>query len=141
MADRSDPGEEATAGESPRRPDVIFDVLFEDGLLFLSVANIGDAPALRVSCTFDGELHGLGGTTNVAELPLFRNIEFLAPGREIRTLLDSSAAYFARDEPTKLAVKTAFHDPAGRSYEATIHHDVAIYRELAYVSKEVQRDA
>lgn len=119
----------------------MLDVLFEDGLLFLSVSNIGEVPALRVSCTFGGELRGLGGTRNLAELPLFRNIEFLAPGKEIRTLLDASAAYFARDEPTKLAVKTTYGDDAGRSYETTIHHDLAIYRELAYVPKGVQRDA
>lgn len=127
--------------ETPRRPDVLVDVLFEDGLLFLSVSNIGDAPALNVSCTFGGELRGLGGTKDLAELPLFRNIEFLAPGKEIRTLLDSSAAFFARDEPTKLSVTTAYHDPSGGSYETTIHHDLAIYRELAYVQKGVQFDA
>jgi hypothetical protein len=132
---------EAAAGETPRRPDVLIDVLFEDGLLFLSVSNIGDSPALRVSCTFGRELRGLGGTKNLAELALFRNIEFLAPGKEIRTLLDSSAAYFARDEPAELSVTAAWRDDSGRSYEKTIHHDLAIYRELAYVPKGVQRDA
>jgi hypothetical protein len=141
VAQQTDRGNKAAAGENPRRPDVIVDVLFEDGLLFLSVSNIGDQPALRVACAFDRELRGLGGTTNVAELPLFRNIEFLAPGREIRTLLDSSAAYFARDEPTKLAVEIAYDDPTGESHKTTIHHDLAIYRELAYVPTEVKRDA
>ena len=141
MAKKSDRRWKAGPRETSRRPDVVLDVHFEDGLLFVSVSNIGDEPALQLSCRFDGELRGLGGTTNLAELPLFRNIEFLAAGKEIRTLLDSSSAYFAREESTKLAVTIAYHDAAGRSYETTIHHDLAIYRELAYVPKGVQRDA
>lgn len=123
------------------RPDVVVDVVFEDGLLYIVVSNIGDAPALEVSCAFDRELRGLGGTADLSQLPLFANIEFLAPRKEIRTLLDTSAAYFARGEPTKLSVTTAYRDPSGRSYEATIQHDLAIYRELAYVPRGVQRDA
>jgi len=141
VAKKSDRGREAAAREATRRPDVVVDVHFEDGLLFVSVSNIGDEPALRLSCRFDNELRGLGGTKNLAELPLFRNIEFLAPGKEIRTLLDSSSAFFGRDEPTKLAVTISYHDAAGREHETTIHHDLAIYRELAYVPKGVQRDA
>jgi hypothetical protein len=127
------------AGEP--RPDVILDVVFEEGLLFVAVSNIGEAPALQVSCTFDGELRGLGGTRDLAQLPLFRNVEFLAPGREIRTLLDASSSYFARGDPTKLSVTIAYRDSAGQPYTATITHDLAIYRDLAYVPKEVPRDA
>jgi hypothetical protein len=40
---------------------VIVDVVFEDGLLFLAVQNIGDAPARRVSVRFDRALPGAGG--------------------------------------------------------------------------------
>jgi hypothetical protein len=129
----------AEAGE--RRPEVVLDVLFDDGLLFVAVSNIGDAPALRVSCAFGTEVRGLGGTLDLARLPLFRNIEYLAPGREIRTLLDTSAAYFARGEPTAWSVTITYHDAGGRLHETTIRHDLAIYRELAYVPREEQRDA
>jgi hypothetical protein len=124
-----------------RRPEVVLDVVFEDGLLFLAVSNLGDAPALRVSCRFGGKLRGLGGTKDVSRLALFENIEFLPPGREIRTLLDTTASYFARDEPTRLSVTTAYADAGGRSYETTVDHDLAIYRELAYVPRGVPPDA
>ena len=50
------------------RPEVIVDVVFEDGLFFLSVANIGDRPALDVQTTFNRKLVGLGGTRDVAAL-------------------------------------------------------------------------
>jgi hypothetical protein len=81
------------------RPDVIVDFVFEDGMLFVAVQNIGSQPAQQVHVTFEPPFRGLGGAASVPELPLFRNIEFLAPSRSIRTLLDSSAAYFARQEP------------------------------------------
>lgn len=125
MAER-EPGEES-------RPDVILDVVFADGLLFLSLANLGPRPALRVTCRFERPFHGLGGGTDMSRLRLFRNVEFLAPGREIRTLLDTSAAYFRRREPTKLAAELAWRDEEGRRYARRIAHDLAIYADLAYV--------
>jgi len=35
------------------RPDVIIDFLFEDGMLFVAVQNIGSQPALQVHVAFD----------------------------------------------------------------------------------------
>ena len=116
-----------------REFDVSVDFVFEDGLLYVLVANIGERPALKVSCRFEPAFHGLGGSVEVSRLPLFRNIEYLAPGREIRTLVDSSAAYFARREPTKLEIAVTYRDEDGARRQATIAHDLGIYRDLAYV--------
>jgi len=133
------PDDAIEAGD--RRPEAVLDVVFEDGLLFLALSNIGAAPALRVSCTFRRPLLGLGGTRDLAKLPLFENVGFLAPGREIRTLLDSGASFFARDEPTTLSVTVTYSDAAGSAYETTIDHDLAIYRDLAYLPRGVPPDA
>ena len=116
-----------------REFDVVVDFVFEDGLLYAVVANIGERPALKVSCRFEPGFRGLGGSVEVSRLPLFRNIEYLAPGREIRTLVDSSAAYFARKEPTKLEIAVTYRDEDGARRQATIAHDLGIYRDLAYV--------
>jgi len=116
-----------------REFDVSVDFVFDDGLLYVLVANIGERPALKVSCRFEPAFHGLGGSVEVSRLPLFRNIEYLAPGREIRTLVDSSAAYFARREPTKLEIAVTYRDEDGARRQATIAHDLGIYRDLAYV--------
>lgn len=114
------------------RPDVILDVVFEDGLLFLVLSNIGVQPAFRVETRFRRPLLGLGGTKEVSAIPLFRRVDFLAPGREIRTLLDSSASWFGRRQPTKLAAKISYVDADGERYETAIQHDLAVYREVAY---------
>jgi hypothetical protein len=114
-------------------PDVLLDIEFADGLLFLVVANRGERAAAAVSFRFSDPFKGLGGSQEMTRLPLLRKIEFLAPGREIRTLLDSSAAYFARREPTKIAVEIRWRDEDGARYERRIVHDLRIYRGVAYV--------
>jgi hypothetical protein len=115
------------------RPDVIVDFLFEDGMFFIAVQNIGLHPAQRVHVAFDPPFKGLGGTASVSELPLFRNIEFLAPSRAIRTFLDSSAAYFARREPEQVSATVSYSDRSGHKFSCTIIHDLAIYRDIAFV--------
>jgi hypothetical protein len=122
---------EGTAG-----PEVIVDVEFDRGLLFLVVRNIGDRPALDVRTTFDRKLLGLGGTKDVSALPLFRNIPFLAPGKEIQTLLDSAGSWFARRRATKITARVTYRDTDGEEHRGTMRHDLEIYRELAYVRGE-----
>ena len=46
--------------------DVILDVEFDSGVLFLVVRNIGDAPATTVQCKFEQRFFGLGGTTDMS---------------------------------------------------------------------------
>jgi hypothetical protein len=117
------------------RPDVIVDFLFEDGMLFVAVQNIGSQPALRVHVAFDPLFKGLGGTASIPELPLFHNIEFLAPSRSISTLLDSSAAYFARQEPEQITATASYSDRSGQKFSSTMRHDLAIYRDIAFMPK------
>jgi hypothetical protein len=117
------------AGEAP---EVTVDFAFDDGLLSVVVANTSSRAALAVRVAFDPPFRGLGGSRAMNRLTLFRKLEFLAPGREIRALVDSSAAYFARKEPTRVTAKVTFRDEAGRRYSREIVHDLSIYRDLAY---------
>src|SRR5438309_11913972 len=106
------------------RPDVIVDFPFEDGMLFVVVQNIGSQPALRVQVSFDPPFKGLGGTASIPELPLFRNIEFLAPARSIRTLLDSSAAYSAPHEPEQITATASYSERSGHIFSFTTLHEL-----------------
>lgn len=124
-----------TTGPGRWQGAVIVDVDFEDGLLFLAVQNIGDAPARKVSVRFDRPLHGAGGRIDVATLALFRNIEFLAPRKSIRTFLDSTASWFAREAPARFAARVSYVDASGRRRSATVAHDLEIYRDIGYVRR------
>jgi hypothetical protein len=125
----------------PCDADVILDVVFDRGLLFVVVANIGDRPAHRVRIRFDEPFSGVGGTKRIDRLTLFRKLEFLAPHKSIPVFLDRSAAYFAREEPLQLTAAIAWRTPEGERRSSTIHHDLAIYRDLGFVDREVPHRA
>jgi hypothetical protein len=119
--------------------DVILDVEFEEGLLFLVLENLGDAAAHTVRVRFDGPLTGHGGERRIDRLQLFRRLEFLGPGRQIRVFLDRSALFFAREEPTDLDVRISWRDEEGARRSRTVRHDLAAYRDFPYL--EVPHDA
>lgn len=123
--------------ERLREADVIVDVAFEEGLLFIDVVNLGDLPAHRVRVRFDPPFKGLGGTRKISSLSLFRRLEFLAPGKRIRAFLDRSDAYFARGEPTRIDVAVSWVTDENRRRGRQLRHDLEVYRDLAYVQKEV----
>jgi hypothetical protein len=124
----------AAENENLSRPDVILDFIFDDGLFFISIENIGDRPALKVSTAFDQKIVGLHGSREISALPLFKRIEFLAPHKAIKTFLDSSTAYFSRNEPTRISVNISYLDSNRKQYSTTILHDLEIYKDIAYLS-------
>ncbi len=126
---------QATKDGDERRPEVIVDFVFDDGLLFISVENIGDRPALKVSVQFDQKIMGVEGGQEISALPLFRSIEFLAPHKAIVTFLDTSAAYFRRGEPTRIAATITYQDSNRARYKKTLHHDLGIYKDIGYVRR------
>jgi hypothetical protein len=125
--------------QPPRAADVLVDVDFEDGLLYLVVANIGDLPAHRVRVRIDPPLRGLGGGKRMDRLALFRRLELLAPQKRIRTLLDCAGLLFARDEPLQFSATATWRTDAGGRAERTVRHDLEIYRDLAVLDPEVPR--
>lgn len=114
-------------------PAVIVDVLFEDGLLFLAVRNTSARPAYRVRARFRP---AIGGVRRASRLGLFRRLEFLAPGREIRAFLDTAAAYFASGRPTAFDVTVTYETSDGRRQRHVIPHDLEIYRDLPWIARE-----
>lgn len=122
---------------APRESDVLLDVELVDGLLFLALVNVGELPAHRVRVRFGAPVRGLGGERRVDRLALFRRLEFLGPGRELRTLLDRAALFFARDEPTRLEAVVSWRTDGGEPRTREIRHDLEVFRDLAHVEQEV----
>jgi hypothetical protein len=123
----------------PREADVILDVEFEDGLLFLVLENIGFRPAHSVRVRFGGPLRGLGGQKRIDRLRIFRRLELLPPGRRIRIFLDRSALFFAREEPTEIEARVGWRTDDGSRRSRIVRHDLDAYRDFPYL--EVPRDA
>lgn len=112
---------------------VVVDVVFEDGLLYLELANLAERPALNVTCSFDPPLVDLQGR-DVSKLALFRRLEFLGPGRRIRTLLDSTAGYFARKSASQVTVVVGYERPDGERRKTRLTHDLDVFRELVFLA-------
>ncbi len=123
--------------EDPGDADVILDVVFDRGLLFLVLENLGARPALGVRVRFAERFSGVGGAKRIDRLSLFRKLEFLAPLKSIEVFLDRSADYFARGEPTQLTAAIGWRTSAGERRRTTIVHDLEIYRDLGYIEREV----
>src|SRR5574341_1620759 len=99
---------------APRHgPDVIVDFVFDRGLLFISIKNIGDQPAFAVRVQFSSRLMGIGGTKEVSALPLFHKLEFLPPQKEIVTFFDTSASYFGSGQATDISARISAEDSNG----------------------------
>jgi len=120
------------------RSNVILDFVFDEGLLFVSLANIGDTPATDVVVELDQCIRTAEGG-ELGAMELFRQLRFLAPHKEIVAFVDSSAAYFERKEPAKVTALIRWKDQDGESRSATIHHDLSVYRELPFVPGRPQR--
>ena len=110
---------------------VVVDVVFEDGVFYLELANLADRPALNVACSFDPSLVDVQGR-DVSELRLFRHVAFLGPRRRVRTLLDSLSGYFGSERTTSVAVTVEYERPGELRRATKLTHDLEIYRELAY---------
>jgi hypothetical protein len=115
---------------------VIFEVLFDRGMLNFALRNVGDRPAIGTSVKFDRKILGLGGRKDISALPVFRRLEFLGPGREILVFVDQSHSYFARKQPSRISARISYSDLDKQKYEVTINHDLEIYRELPYLVRD-----
>jgi hypothetical protein len=115
-------------------PYVIVDFAFDRGVLFIAIENIGTRPAFGVRVDFSHKLMGMGGTTEVSDLPLFRSLEFLPGGKKITTLLDSSESYFCSKQPTQITTRISYKDANETNLTQTIRHNLEIYRDLGYTT-------
>lgn len=117
------------------RPEVIVDFEFRYGLLFVSIRNAGTKPAINVQVDFAPSFTGCAGEKAVSELPLFKDLTYLAPDRYIETFVDTSASYFQRKQPTRIKVSVDYRDPRGRRFADRFEHNLEIYREIGYIER------
>jgi hypothetical protein len=88
-----------------------FDIPAESKLIYFVVKNIGRTVAKQVMLTFTPELISSNNNRKFKDIGFIKNgIESMPPNYEIRTLLDTSPAYFSNKElPLKYAVDITYH--------------------------------
>lgn len=117
------------------RPEVIVDFDCDEGLLTVALKNIGQGSAYRVRTQFDKPFYGLQGDKCISAMRVFRNVEFMAPGKEFRQFIDRLDRYAKRKEPMRLLATITYRDRDGRRYEDKIAHDLRVYLDLGQVRK------
>jgi hypothetical protein len=128
MPKRSAPS--ATMGP---RPDVIVDFHCSQGMLFISLKNIGQCSAYSVCTVFDKPLVGLGGKKRISELQLFRRVEFVPPGKEFSQLVDPVLAWFKQEHPLQYSISINYDDRDGHHFQERIIHNLEIYKDLGNI--------
>ena len=123
-----------------RRPEVIVDFAVENGLLNIYLKNIGDGSAYRVRTVFDKHFYGLDGGKCISRMRLFREVPFMAPGKEFCQFVDLMSRYAKRKEPLRIKAVVSYRDRAGHRYQDAMVHDLRIYLDLgrAYRSSAVK---
>ena len=116
--------------------EVLLDFEFEKGLFFISIKNYSDAPVFDVKVSFKPGFTGHGGSSKIHALSLFKGISFMPPGKEIRIFMDSSHAYFKRKDPDIIKSNIAFNNLGGEKRSYTLTHNLAIYKDLVYLTRQ-----
>ena len=114
--------------ENSTSPNVIVDFEYQNGLLFVSVENIGNDSAFGIVVKFSKEILGMQKTVNVSGLAIFNSLKFLPPGKKIRVFIDVFYSYIANRQPLKITVMVSFSNKAKQKFQNTIPHDLSIYR-------------
>jgi hypothetical protein len=124
------PGKARASTDSGTAPEVIVDFEYSGGLLYVSVENIGAAPAYRASVKFDKRVTGIDGAQEIPALNMFRNLEFLAPKKKVRAFVDSFHSYVKRGQPLVVKTVITYHGKDGRRLVDKATHDLSIYQDL-----------
>lgn len=117
------------------RPDVYIDIEHDQGQLHIVLANQGRSSAYRIRSEFESPLIGVEGSKQISDQALFHCTEFLPIGKRITTYLDSSQAYFNRDEPTLIKISLCYEDRFGHQFQREILHNLAIYQDIGYIKQ------
>src|SRR3989442_13776961 len=103
----------ASTASLAARPDDIVDFNCEQGMLFITLKNIGARSAYAVTTTFDKPLYGLEGKKCISELQLFRRAEFVPPGKEFAQLMGPIAGWFKQRRSAKVNITITYRDREG----------------------------
>ena len=113
------------------RPYVMVELVFDRGLLSISIKNIGARPAFAVRVHFSHKLMGCNGSVEVP-LSLFRALEFLPGGEDITTLSIRSVSYFRSKQPVQFTTDISYRDSRGSNSPAPSATIWKIYRQITY---------
>lgn len=113
----------------PDDPEVLLDVVYDRGCLFLVLANDGAATAFDVRVSFAKPLLGAGGAIDLAQLALFRALPLLRAGQEIRVFLDVASDLLGRKGARQVRAHVTYRSRARKRLGEVFNHDLRMWRD------------
>lgn len=105
------------------RPEVILEVVLNEGMLIAAIRNIGSRPAHDITIECAPPLPGPPGMPPLSDRALFRDLAFLAPGGDIRTLLGYLPAWREAQAPMQVRVVIRYRNGRGHRYTTRLRHN------------------
>lgn len=122
-------------GEHPETaPVVLLDLEYRDGAFELILVNIGADAVFDIGVSFSRELIGIGGSKAISNLPLWKHLHVLRPGREIRVFFDSGPNVFRSGPQEPFSATVAWHTFRGERHTATYKHHFETYRDMPEIT-------
>lgn len=120
----------SVVGPGHRSAEVVLDVDVDQDRVHLVLTNCGDAVATEIRVEFSRALVGIGGALGVSDLPVFKRLGVLRPGRVLRVFWDAAHTLLAQREHSAPFVATvSWNEPFRPRQRAEYHHDLSIYRQ------------
>jgi hypothetical protein len=118
-----------TAPPGAGDPEVLLDIEYDRGCLFLVLANVGPATAFDVRVTFEKPLLGAGGCVDVTALGAFGLTPILRPGKEIRVFVDVARELLGRRGSKQVRAHVTYQTRARTRLGEVFAHDLRIWRD------------
>lgn len=113
-------------------PDVILDVLFEQGDLYFDLYNAGGQPACNIGVQFDSTIIGVDGRVAISDLEIFKSLSYLPQGKHIRIFIDKSESLARSMKEPEVTMHLTWQDEAGCCYARTIRHNFTAWFKFGY---------
>jgi len=117
-------------------PNVIIDFEIDGELVFISIKNSTNYPAINVRIKASDSIIGLEGKKDITDLAVFNEIRYLAPYKEIKIFIDSYNSFFEHLKKTEIDFALYYTDENGQAFRKKILHDLSIYKDLVFFIKK-----
>ena len=118
----------------PSDTDIYVDLLFDRGLLYLVICNIGQHAAEQLKVQFEKPLIG-AGNTDISQLGIFNRLAFLAPDKHIPVFLDDCKTFYNRRQRSVIKLNLSWRVNKTK-FSRIIRHDLRAYADIPYTTEQ-----
>ena len=121
--------------EAEHRPFVIVDLEVENFIFSVAVSNIGTMLARDVEITIEPRLRSSIADTDLSKIKMLAGIPSLAPGRSLRSFIDTAMSRHGSDLPDSHEVRVRYAGESDRRFDERMVLDFGLYWETLSITR------